>query len=62
MKNKLTVTTENDKISEVRAVWDQDEANLLLKNGWTLLHGCVAHKDGMGYQAKPCWLMGKLKG
>jgi len=61
MKRKVSVETDYDKVSEVKATFDEAEANALLKsNKWTLLHGCVAHKDGLGYQARPCWLLGRI--
>lgn len=59
-KRKITIETEYINIGEVKACWTEQEANELLATGkWVLLHGCVAHQDGLGYQAKPCWLMGK---
>ncbi len=50
----------NEKIiTQVKTVWSDEEANELFAKGWSLLHGGVAHKDVMGYQAKPCYVMGK---
>jgi len=61
MKRKVTVETDNYEVTEVHASWDEEEANRMLQDGWCLLHGCMGHKDNMGYQAKPCWLLGKKR-
>lgn len=58
---KTVIETESANIVEVRATWDEDEANKLLKEGWLFLHGSIAHKDSGGFQAKPCWLLGNKK-
>ena len=61
-KNTTTVITNTDSIVEVRTVWVDEEAYVLLASGdWILLHGGIAHKDMGGFQAKPCHVMGRLK-
>jgi hypothetical protein len=45
------------EFSEVRYVWSTDEANILMKDGWTLACAGIAHKDDGGYQAKPCFIL-----
>lgn len=62
MTRKIVVETDYAQVVSVKATFSETEANSLLQSGeWTLLHGCVAHQDQMGYQAKPCWLLGKIK-
>lgn len=51
---------ENKEVSQVKTVWSDEEANALFEQGWSLLHGGVAHKDNMGYRAKPFYVMGKI--
>ncbi len=48
-------------VKEVRVTTDQDEANHLLANGWELLHGGNAHVDGLGYNVKPTFTLGRVK-
>lgn len=42
---------------EVRTVWDDDEANVLLENGWTLADAGRAHTDSSGFNAKPVYIL-----
>jgi hypothetical protein len=48
-------------ISEVKTVFTQEECNKLLKDGWVLLSIGLSHVDGMGYNAKPTFIMGLTK-
>ena len=53
----------SENVSSVKSVWSEDEANQLLSTGeWRLLHGGIAHKDGLGYQAKPVYVLGCING
>ena len=48
-----------NKIIEVVIVWNSKEANERLAMGWILLHGGVAHQDEEGFNAKPCFILGR---
>ncbi len=61
IKTQLTVTDGLDRVKEVKAVWDEKEANKMLKEGWTFIHAGVAHQDEMGYRAKPIFVLAKLE-
>jgi len=58
MKTKIN-SQNNENIEQVKTVWSDEEANELFKKGWELLHGGLAHRDNMGYNAKPCYVMVK---
>lgn len=62
MPNRIKIKTDPEKeVIEVKSVWDEATANTLLATRkWKLLHGGVAHADSMGYQAKPCWVLGRI--
>jgi len=50
------------KFSEVKTCWDEKEANSLLSDGkWELQHASVAHRGNGGFQAKPCFILAKIK-
>jgi len=58
---KTTIETKNSKVLEVKSTWNESEANTLLASGkWTLLHGGLAHKDDMGFTAKPVYILGRI--
>lgn len=59
---KINTTPAPDKeVIEVKTVWNETEANaLLITRRWKLLHGGVAHADSMGFQVKPCWVLGRF--
>ena len=59
---RTTVQNNNDEVIEIRSCWDEKEANELLSTKkWKLLHGGVAHKDTLGYQARPCFVLGRIE-
>lgn len=61
MKEKITVETTHTDIREVKTVWEEIEANELLSSGeWLLLHAGCAHKDVMGFQAKPVFILARV--
>lgn len=61
MRRKVTVESDEFSIGEVKTVWSDQEVNELLAQGWIMLHGGVAHKDTAGYQAKPVFVLGKIR-
>ncbi len=61
IKTQLTVNDNSDKVKEVKTTWDEKEANELLKKGWTFIHAGVAHKDELGYCAKPIFVLARLE-
>ena len=62
MAKRKTVITEKDDVLEVKSTWDEDFANeLLATKQWILLHGSIAHADSGGFQAKPLWMLGRIK-
>lgn len=49
-------------VLEVKTTWNEKEANELLASGkWQLLHGGLAHMDSAGFQAKPCFVLGRME-
>ncbi len=62
MTTKTVVSYETTAICGVKTVWTEEEANALLETGqYVLMHAGVAHKDVTGYQAKPVYVLGKLR-
>ena len=61
MKRIVMVEEEGMHVAEVKTVWSDEEATQFISEGWVLIHGGVAHKDNMGYQAKPVFILGKMK-
>ena len=60
--DKVTIEYARKDIKEVRSVWDDQEANELLNTGdWIVMHAGCAHKDAMGFQAKPIYIMARIK-
>jgi len=59
MPTKVKIETENIEICEVKTVRSDEEANKLFTDGWILLHAGASHIDGMGYNAKTHFMMGK---
>jgi hypothetical protein len=51
----------NEKVKEIKTVWTDKEANKLLSDGWTLLHGGNAHIDNLGYNVKPCFILARTQ-
>ncbi len=47
------------KVKEVKTVWDETEANQLLKSGWELMHAGIAHQDSCGYQARNIFVLAR---
>jgi len=47
-------------IKQVKTVNTDEEANDLLKAGWIILHGGLAHVDDMGYNAKVHFIMARI--
>ena len=61
MNNKVIVEYTRTDVREVKSVWEEQEANELLATGeWLLMHAGCAHKDGMGFQAKPIYIMARI--
>lgn len=56
---KVSLSVPDEKIKEVKSTWDEKEANDLLKEGWILLTGGIAHKDQGGFQAKALFILAK---
>ena len=46
-------------IKQVKATWDEEEANLLISQGWIVMHAGIAHRDGEGFMAKPCYILAR---
>jgi hypothetical protein len=62
VKTKTTVEISHSDVLEVKSSFDENEINSLLKTGnWVFLHGGLAHKDDMGFSAKPCYVLGRIK-
>ena len=61
MDTKINIPIEKQDIKEVRTVRSDDEANKLLAEGWVLLHSGASHIDGLGYNAKTHFIMGRIK-
>lgn len=61
IKTQVTINDNSNKIKEIKTTWDEKEANKLLKDGWIFLHAGLAHKDEMGYCAKPIFILALLK-
>jgi len=56
------MSEKENSVLEVKTIWDEREANkLLATQKWILLCGSIAHKDLGGFQAKACWLLGRIK-
>lgn len=53
-------TAKSKQVSQVHTTHDQEEANKLLANGWTLLHGGIGHVDNFGYNVKPMFVLGRV--
>ena len=47
-------------VKVVKAVNTDNDANKLLEEGWVLLHAGVFHRDEMGYNAKPIFILAFL--
>ena len=59
--DKVTIEFARTDIREVKSVWDEQEANDLLNRGdWIMMHAGLAHKDVMGFQAKPIFIMARI--
>jgi len=61
VKRTVTIQYDNYEVSEVKTVWTDEEANGLLIAGWILLHGGIAHKDNGGFQARPVFVLARMK-
>ncbi len=61
IKTQLTINDMSEKVKELKVLWDVKEANSHLTQGWVFLHSGVAHKDNLGYCAKPIFILAKLK-
>uniref|UniRef100_A0A6M3K6A9 DUF1737 domain-containing protein n=1 Tax=viral metagenome TaxID=1070528 RepID=A0A6M3K6A9_9ZZZZ len=60
MKTKITTQIEGHKITEVKLVRTDKEANELLSQGWELMNAGVSHLDNTGYQAKAHYILAKI--
>ena len=62
MQDKVTIEYVRGDILEVRTVWEDTEANDLITSGeWIVMHAGCAHRDNMGFQAKPVYIMAKIR-
>ena len=59
MKSVFTVQTENLNFKEVRLVRTDEEANLLLADGWVFMTAGACHIDNAGYVAKPYFILAR---
>ena len=60
MEKKIVTQIENSKVTEVKLVRTDEEANKLLASGWELLNAGVSHIDNTGYQAKAHYILAKI--
>ena len=60
MKTKITTQIESHKVTEVKIVRTDAEANELLSKGWELMNAGVSHIDNTGYQAKCHYILAKI--
>ena len=61
-KRVVTVETDYNRVLKIKTVYTDFEANELLASGmWTLLHGGVSHRDNMGFQASPTFILGQIE-
>ena len=60
MEKKIVTQVENSKVTEVKLVRTDEEANKLLSEGWELLNAGVSHIDNTGYQAKAHYILAKI--
>lgn len=58
---KIEKKKDEKRYVAVKTVWQDSEATDLLQQGWTLLHGGIAHATSDGYQAKSCYVLGLQK-
>jgi hydrogenase maturation factor len=62
MQGKVIVEYTREGIAEVKTIWDDSEANQLLLTGkWILMHAGCAHRDIGGFQAKPVYILARVK-
>ncbi len=63
MNTKTVIECDTTGIVEVKATWDVAEANALLASGkWVIMHAGLAHQDGQGFVAKPCFVLARTEG
>lgn len=48
-------------IEQVKTVYTDGECSAMLVDGWILLHAGATHIDGLGYNAKTTFILGKHK-
>ncbi len=60
-KIRTITETENIQIKEIRTVFSDDDANVLLKEGWIYLNSGTIHKDNMGFNAKGFIRLGRIE-
>lgn len=61
MKIEVNTKESNEEVKEVKLVRTDDEANKLLNKGWVLLDVATSHIDNMGYNAKPHYILARIK-
>ena len=61
METIITTQIEKSSVEEVRLVRTDKEANDLLSDGWALMNAGVSHLDNTGYQAKPHYILAKMR-
>jgi hypothetical protein len=62
MNTKTTIEYNHENVQEVKTTWDEAEANkLLASKKWVIMHAGLAHQDNMGFVAKPCYVLARIK-
>ena len=61
MIKKISIVYDTEQIAETKVSWSMYETNQLLKEGWIMIFGGIAHYDNTGFQAKPCWILARKK-
>lgn len=61
MEQRVKITGKEIEFAEVKICRSEEEANKLLASGWIMLNAGVSHTDGVGYQAKIHFIVGKKK-
>ena len=59
MRTRVKIDKTASEMKQVKTVWDEEEANVLLAKGWYLMHAGIAHQGKAGYQAKPVYVLAR---
>ena len=55
----MSIRIKIEKVNVVKIVYTEKEVNDLIKNGWEVQFIGATHKDGMGFNAKPTFILAK---